>query len=254
MDEAFRSRVHISLWYPHLSSKDTVDILQSNLKRLPLWHKSSASTDGLIKIKEEEIANFVRAEYEEHKRKHGQRRGLWDGRQNRNAVQVAACMALYEKEKDDDGLPAILTADHFRSVAETEKEFKEYLKQTRSGDDAREARSRGDRQVDFCGEEPCDRTRSMEQSCSRDMSDEQGADSGHLKPRLPWSGQESEEEEHVAGETLEIVASLSLVGEFLQAVRDGFRLYIPALSPCYFISSSHQFQPCRFLVKPSILA
>ncbi|KAJ8132046.1 hypothetical protein O1611_g1581 [Lasiodiplodia mahajangana] len=149
LDEAFRSRVHISLWYPYLSLNDTISILRSNLERLPRLDKSKNSTRG-IKIKYEEIEDFIVREYEEYSRAVKKSRGPWNGRQIRNAVQVAACLALYEKKtSEDEDLPAILTAEHFRTVAETTREFENFLKIAKVGDDEFLARQRQERVDDF---------------------------------------------------------------------------------------------------------
>lgn len=161
IDEAFQSRVHLSLYYPHLSLNDTIEILASNLKRLPrvkqgAKNSSSSSNnnnsnDGYIKVMDEEIFRFVQTEYEDFARAVQKPRGPWNGRQIRNAVQIAAGLALYDKEaaREDDGLPAILTADHFRDVADTMSEFEDYLRSARAGDSNWLARQRQDRNDDF---------------------------------------------------------------------------------------------------------
>ncbi|KAI0536230.1 hypothetical protein GGR58DRAFT_476045 [Xylaria digitata] len=150
LDEAFRSRVHISLWYPHLSLADTIKILQDNLGRLPQWDKTKDSARGLIKVMYEDIEDFIEVEYKNYSRAVKKERGPWNGRQIRNAVQIAASLALYDGESSkDEGLPAILTAEHFRIVAETTKEFENFLKIAKVGDDEYLARQRQDRADDF---------------------------------------------------------------------------------------------------------
>jgi hypothetical protein len=151
LDEAFRSRVHISLWYPDLSEPDTVTILLNNLNRLPKYDKKEGKTEGVLSVRQSEIENFIKSEYKRYSRATGKNRGPWNGRQIRNAVQIAACLALYEKETkhEDDGLPAILTADHFRSVADTMSEFESFLKVAKAGDDAMLAKQRQERVDDY---------------------------------------------------------------------------------------------------------
>ncbi|KAI1130635.1 hypothetical protein F5Y10DRAFT_111639 [Nemania abortiva] len=163
LDEAFRSRVHISLWYPYLSLADTISILRSNLGRLPRWDKSKISNRGLIKVMYKEIEDFIRREYEDYSKAVKKNRGPWNGRQIRNAVQVAACLALYDKKNsEDEDLPAILTAEHFRTVAETTREFENFLKITKVGDDEYLARQRQERVDDFGGRGgPDDMTRKV---------------------------------------------------------------------------------------------
>ncbi|GAW22520.1 hypothetical protein ANO14919_120570 [Xylariales sp. No.14919] len=149
LDEAFRSRVHISLWYPHLSLPDTIKILRANLERLPRWDNTKGSTQGLIKVMDENIEAFICREYENYSRTVQKERGPWNGRQIRNAVQIAASLALYDKESsEDEGLPAILTAEHFRTVAETMKEFDSFPEMDKVGDDEYSARRRQERADD----------------------------------------------------------------------------------------------------------
>ncbi|RYO92546.1 hypothetical protein DL766_002373 [Monosporascus sp. MC13-8B] len=153
LDEAFQSRVHLSLCYPHLSLNDTLAVLQSNLNRLPRFEqaKDKSSRDRYIKVLDASISGFVKAEYEEYSKANKKKKGPWNGRQIRNAVRIAAGLALYDKEASDenDGLPAILTADHFRSVEETTTEFEEYVKSAKKGDDTFLSRARQDRNDDF---------------------------------------------------------------------------------------------------------
>lgn len=154
LDEAFRSRVHVSLWYPHLSRDDTITItiLHSNLQRLPRIDNTPPLTDGktapnLIKVMDSEIEDFVTNEYTKYARANNKKRRPWNGRQIRNAVQIAACLALYQKETESprDSYPAVLTAQHFKSVADTTAKFEKFLKITRVGDESYLARQRQDR-------------------------------------------------------------------------------------------------------------
>ncbi|KAF9874035.1 hypothetical protein CkaCkLH20_08407 [Colletotrichum karsti] len=137
LDEAFQSRVHLSLSYPNLSLEDTVKILEANLSRLPRVERAENNTprDGYLKVNDKAIIEFVSSEYKRYAERTGKDRGPWNGRQIRNAVQIAAGLALYDKqteleEKGEDGIPAFLTTDHFRAVAETTSEFEQYLEET----------------------------------------------------------------------------------------------------------------------------
>ncbi|KAI0446846.1 hypothetical protein F4803DRAFT_420989 [Xylaria telfairii] len=154
LDEAFRSRVHVSLWYPHLTVEHTISVLRSSLDRLPQPPAADGKpVYGLIKVLYPEIEEFVRDEYKKYSRIVGKQRGPWNGRQIRNAVQIAACLALYQKETEDakDDYPAVLTARHFQSVSETTSEFEKFLKKTRIGDDSYWAQQRNDRADDWDG-------------------------------------------------------------------------------------------------------
>lgn len=143
--------MHLSLWYKHLSLEYTIKILQNNLSRLPKYDKNKGTTDGVLNVRQAEIEKFIREEYVRYSKFSKKERGPWNGRQIRNAVQIASSLALYEKDckDEDDGLPATLTADHFRSVASTMFEFEEFLRQSRVGDDTFHAKQRQERHDDF---------------------------------------------------------------------------------------------------------
>jgi len=94
---------------------------------------------------DKQIESFIESEYKKHAKVHN--KGPWNGRQIRNAVQIATCLAFFEKQSQGEGnnLPAVLRSDHFRTVAETTAEFDRYLKKARIVDEAKMAHMRGDR-------------------------------------------------------------------------------------------------------------
>ncbi|KAK4112422.1 P-loop containing nucleoside triphosphate hydrolase protein [Canariomyces notabilis] len=97
LDEAFRSRVHVSLYYPPLSLSDTLAILKDNLNRLPRVEnlpEGEEAGPGHIQVQDEEIEGFITDEFSMRYEKY--RRGPWNGRQICNAVQIASCLAFYE--------------------------------------------------------------------------------------------------------------------------------------------------------------
>ncbi|KAK2741995.1 AAA family [Colletotrichum kahawae] len=152
LDEGFRSRVHLSLCYPNLSLEDTTKILEANLQRLPRVERAEDGVprDGYLKVNDKAIIDFVSAEYEEYSKKRRKKRGPWNGHQIRNAVQIAAGLALYDKQvemqgKGEDDIPAFLTAEHFRAVAVTTSEFEDYLNTVKIGDEEDQAKRRQER-------------------------------------------------------------------------------------------------------------
>ncbi|KAF5501636.1 Ribosome biogenesis ATPase RIX7 [Colletotrichum siamense] len=149
LDEGFRSRVHLSLCYPNLSLIDTIKILEANLQRLPRV-KDGVAGDGYLDVEDESIIRFVSDEYDEYSRRTRRKRGPWNGRQIRNAVQIAAGLSLYDKQiKLEKGIkdesPATLTARHFEAVADTTDEFEEYLNIVKIGDQEDQAKRRQER-------------------------------------------------------------------------------------------------------------
>ncbi|KAL8903209.1 MAG: hypothetical protein Q9207_004075 [Kuettlingeria erythrocarpa] len=112
-DEAFISRIHMSLYYPDLDQENTFKVWTMNLDRL----KRSGRN---IYIDNEAIRTFARNHWKDNHR--------WNGRQIRNAFQTALALAEYdfhekcqraEKTGENPPLMPVLLADHFKAVAET---------------------------------------------------------------------------------------------------------------------------------------
>ncbi|KAF4875456.1 putative cell division cycle ATPase [Colletotrichum siamense] len=169
LDEAFQSRVHLSLSYPNLSLDDTIEILRFNLDRLPRINKAEGKTaqGGYLKIFDKKIIEYVSKEYKDYSARTKKDRGPWNGRQIRNAVQIAAGLALYEKQtgsgdNDDEDDPPYLTAEHFRTVADMTYEFEDYLSLAGKGDAQVQATRRRDRADQFHGREDQRREVDME--------------------------------------------------------------------------------------------
>lgn len=126
-DEAFKSRIHISLYYAPLSKSQTLDVWAMNLNRL-----SKSNRD--IYVDRSEIEAFARSHWNDGKR--------WNGRQIRNAFQTAVALAEYEFqekcqrcEKTGDKPPfrPALEDRHFKAVARTSAEFDDYLQSVMHG-------------------------------------------------------------------------------------------------------------------------
>lgn len=104
IDEAFKSRIHISLYYPPLDEKQTLDIFQVNLTRLhEIEAAKTVSRPGhtTVEIDDDNILDFAIDHFRGHKQ--SQR---WNGRQIRNAFQVAYSLAQFNfrnEDPDDSG-------------------------------------------------------------------------------------------------------------------------------------------------------
>ncbi|KAK6203698.1 hypothetical protein LQW54_008904 [Pestalotiopsis sp. IQ-011] len=137
-DEAFTSRVHISLYYPPLDRESTRKIFEKNGERIQARYKSNGR---LIDIKVSEITDFALDYFDNNKE------GRWNGRQIRNAFQSAVALAELDASGTDDlfsevdhGQPVILGKKSFDTVAKVYKSFLTYLKQVYGADYARRAR------------------------------------------------------------------------------------------------------------------
>ena len=119
-DEAFRSRIHISLYYPKLSQGPTKEIWEKNLSRL----KASGMD---IDIEEDKIRRFVDKQWELNANRPSRR---WNGRQIKNAFQTAIALAkwdFYDGGHNAKLKRPFLKAAHFNRVAQTSAHFDDYI-------------------------------------------------------------------------------------------------------------------------------
>ncbi|KAI4858765.1 P-loop containing nucleoside triphosphate hydrolase protein [Hypoxylon rubiginosum] len=133
IDEAFKSRIHISLYYAPLDWKTSKLIWQVNIRR----SQSKVDTDR------DEIIRFAKKHFfrsDENSR--------WNGRQIYNAFKTAIALAEFEKQTTEDNINSssssskkktlppkpVLTASHLRQVALVAKKFDEYLLETQGGE------------------------------------------------------------------------------------------------------------------------
>ncbi|KAI8635047.1 P-loop containing nucleoside triphosphate hydrolase protein [Xylariaceae sp. FL1651] len=121
IDEAFKSRIHISLYYPPLDWTTSKLIWQVNLKR----------AKAKVSIQPDEILSFAKKQF--HRSTENNR---WNGRQIFNAMKTAIALAEFEKQTAGDKEPEdiTLTADHLKQVANVAKKFDDYLLETQGGE------------------------------------------------------------------------------------------------------------------------
>ena len=119
-DEAFRSRIHISLYYPKLNQKATSKIWNRSLKRL---RNSNLQVD----FSEVEIRRFAEQHWLDNEERPARQ---WNGRQIKNAFQAALALAnweFYETEQCKDLQRPLLKCKHFERVAKTSAHFDDYI-------------------------------------------------------------------------------------------------------------------------------
>nr|WNZ75142.1 ATPase family AAA domain-containing protein [Ovatospora sp.] len=178
LDEAFKSRIHVSLYYPPLSLKQTLAVFEVNIRKLrdiEAEHESvtaDGESEGHPKpklfIDEESILDYAEWHYRVHKKSPEQR---WNGRQIRNAFQIAYSLAHFDMHKtsldqwdEDDaqdnhpnteaekGLPPTeLWLDYlqFEMVADAIEKFEEYLYRATGTTDKDKAATKHTRADDF---------------------------------------------------------------------------------------------------------
>jgi len=133
LDEAFKSRIHYKIYYPDLTLEQTLDIWKLNIHRVRRIEEKLAKVenrDSLL-INENELITFAKQRFLEggsNRRGHGR----WNGRQIRNAFQVACSLAYYEygvrEGKARDGLldPPTLSVCHFETMHDITASFENY--------------------------------------------------------------------------------------------------------------------------------
>ncbi len=136
-DEAFKSRIHVSLYYPPLDWTQTDAIWRMHMRRSM---EKKARKGVIVRIDEAQILAFARKHYVLTTPK----KANWNGRQIRNAFQTATALAEYEAHdhKSDRNKATLseqaspreleLKVDHFDKVAWASFEFDKYLSQTRA--------------------------------------------------------------------------------------------------------------------------
>ncbi|XEV01770.1 hypothetical protein FSHL1_007057 [Fusarium sambucinum] len=149
IDEAFKSRIHVSLAYPTIRLKETLEIWEGILDRLTRDNQTTK-----IKVKFDRSALLTWAD--RHYRAHEPMNTAWNGRQIRNAFQLAISLGHHDRDRNlaaanMTNAQAIasgekkwtmvkLTTANFNNIAKTARDFEDYLHATR-GDDSEIAKT-----------------------------------------------------------------------------------------------------------------
>lgn len=141
IDDAFRSRLHLTLHYPRLTTKQTAKIWANNLERLKaINHQREQNGQLSFEFDKEKVLRWARHRSEELN---------WNGRQIRNAFQTAVALAEYEFEraapsdKKSSSSPKhpVMTKEHFKLIAAASKEFNQYLNEIYGADEDKRAKA-----------------------------------------------------------------------------------------------------------------
>ncbi|KAF7556377.1 hypothetical protein G7Z17_g1416 [Cylindrodendrum hubeiense] len=136
-DEAFTSRIHISLYYPELNPEKTVEVFKLNLEMIK---ERFARRNRRIKIEEMEIGGFATEHYTKHPL------ARWNGRQIRNACQTALALAEFEAQGSSHktilkpDAVVNLSVNHFNTVRNAYLEFTQYMHDIYGANTARRAK------------------------------------------------------------------------------------------------------------------
>ena len=135
-DEAFASRVHMSLYYPELDEQKTIKVFELNLELIRDRFKKQGRE---IIYDASSIEDFARQHFTKHEY------SRWNGRQIRNLCQTALALAEFDAQggeldaEIDRGISVSLQLKHFKTVQAAYLDFGEYLGDIRG--------TRGDRRA-----------------------------------------------------------------------------------------------------------
>lgn len=155
-DEAFKSRIHISLYYPPLDEEKTRSIWKMNLERLS---EKKQRRNEPIQFNEKDIFAYAKNHFAET----FPRGANWNGRQIRNAFQTASALAEFEAQEKNkklkarsletgDGFVPVnpqLSVKHFEEIAWASYEFDKYISETKGLTEAEIAHMEGQRMDAF---------------------------------------------------------------------------------------------------------
>ncbi|KAF2871550.1 hypothetical protein BDV95DRAFT_572261 [Massariosphaeria phaeospora] len=129
-DEAFLSRINLTIYYKPFSAKARKDVWESFFSKLE---------------REKEDKMRIHVSTRDYVEDSEELDGLqWNGREIRNAFQIAVALAETEGEKDARGR-IIIKKDHIRSTVEMSRAFKHYMKKVHKTDEDGLAAARGNR-------------------------------------------------------------------------------------------------------------
>jgi len=188
-DEAFKSRIHISLYYPPLDRKAYLAVWDMNLRRTEEGKKN-------IQVDRAEIRGYAKRHYKELK---------WNGRQIRNAFQTAIALAEFDAKKEainacvkgaEDMIhpPAKLTRQKFVKVAKASKDFDEYLKEVYAGSNDADIAEREEVRKDDFLRYPVRRRATLNRSRREEVS-ESGEDTSTESEDEDDTGSEDQDED-----------------------------------------------------------
>ncbi|KAF4311171.1 ATPase AAA-type core [Botryosphaeria dothidea] len=128
-DEAFISRIHIMIYYPPFTNEDREAVWEGFFRKL---EDEQGETMNIL----ESTRDYVMCD---------EVQGLkWNGREIRNAFQIAVALAQTEGDRDKRGRVQV-RRDHIKSTVRMSKDFKAYLNKLYMKDETQRAATAGNR-------------------------------------------------------------------------------------------------------------
>ncbi|KAI8716897.1 AAA domain-containing protein [Fusarium sp. LHS14.1] len=128
LDEALNSRVHMSIYFRHLDAEQTMALFDMNLKRSEMIaeQRAMSTKEPPLLIKAEEIRGFALTHFAKHAGGPGGLGTWWNGRQIRNAFQIATSLAYADARDQKDDEKRYLGREHFDQVLQAMEEYTQY--------------------------------------------------------------------------------------------------------------------------------
>lgn len=124
IDDAFRSRLHLALYYPTLQMDQAKRIWKMNIDRVKRYSDERVENgESAIEIDRKGIKTFSKATFDVLG---------WNGRQIKNAFQSALALAEMEAQKNGKDSPK-LSAGQFKKIAHASEQFEYYMVETHHG-------------------------------------------------------------------------------------------------------------------------
>ena len=184
-DDAFKSRIHLSLFYPELKLTPTLKVWKMNLARTRENLKH-------VEIEEDGIMEFAEKQYKKAKK---DKTGRWNGRQIRNAFQTAIALAEWDL-KIEKTKTAKLTRARFEKVEKVSREFDLYLNRTNGGaNEGERAEGRNERLDNWDVSTPKPKEQKKSKGRKKDSSDEEDAPKKKKKGKKAKDSEEDTEQD-----------------------------------------------------------
>ena len=127
LDEAINSRIHFSIHFPYLDYSQTLALFDMNLERAKIIAAQRAEATGkpplLMNI--DEIRGFAIDSLQSRAQTSGAP-SWWNGRQIRNAFQLASSLAYADLDNDADPSNKYLGRKHFQYVQSLFEDYEKY--------------------------------------------------------------------------------------------------------------------------------
>ncbi|KAL9118847.1 MAG: hypothetical protein Q9187_004598 [Circinaria calcarea] len=134
IDDAFRSRLHLTLYYPKLTKKQSKQIFRQNFQRIADINADREKRKLPIfdyRDSEPKIMDWAMETWKTLR---------WNGRQIRNAFQTVLALAeFHAKNSSRESMNSVVTKKHFKIVASASVQFNKYLLATHGMDEDKTA-------------------------------------------------------------------------------------------------------------------